>query len=78
MTSSCNCPPLPKFMSAFGALQTVNDRRYPWAGRCSIEIGLDRVEYALREGKRRVIRHEMEEVELTRENPLMVRPVSRR
>ena len=43
-----------------------------------IEIGLDRVEYALREGERLVIRHEMEEVELTRENPLVVRPVSRR
>ena len=43
-----------------------------------IEIGLDRVEYALREGERLVIRHEMEEVELTRENPLIVRPVSRR
>jgi alpha,alpha-trehalose phosphorylase len=42
-----------------------------------IEIGLDRVEYALREGERLVIRHEMEEVELTRENPLVVRPVSR-
>jgi alpha,alpha-trehalose phosphorylase len=43
-----------------------------------IEIGLDRVEYALREGERLVIRHEMEEVELTRENPLVVRSVSRR
>jgi alpha,alpha-trehalose phosphorylase len=43
-----------------------------------IEIGLDRVDYALREGERLVIRHEMEEVELTRENPLVVRPVSRR
>jgi alpha,alpha-trehalose phosphorylase len=43
-----------------------------------IEIGLDRVEYALREGARLVIRHETEEVELTRENPLAVRPVSRR
>jgi len=43
-----------------------------------IEIGLDRVEYALREGERLVIRHETEEVELTRENPLAVRPVSRR
>jgi alpha,alpha-trehalose phosphorylase len=42
-----------------------------------IEIGLDGVEYALREGERLVIRHEMEEVELTRENPLAVRPVSR-
>jgi len=42
-----------------------------------IEIGLDKVEYALREGERRVIRHEMEEVELTRETPLAVRPVSR-
>jgi predicted transglutaminase-like cysteine proteinase len=29
--SSCNCPPLAKSMSAFGPLQRVNDRRYPWA-----------------------------------------------
>jgi alpha,alpha-trehalose phosphorylase len=43
-----------------------------------IEIGLDRVEYALREGERLVIRHETEEIELTRENPLAVRQVSRR
>jgi alpha,alpha-trehalose phosphorylase len=43
-----------------------------------IEIGLDKVEYALREGERLVICHEMQEVELTRENPLAVRPVSRR
>jgi alpha,alpha-trehalose phosphorylase len=43
-----------------------------------IEIGLDKVEYALREGERLVIRHEMEEIELTRENPLAVRPVSTR
>jgi len=42
-----------------------------------IQIGLDTVEYALREGERLVIRHETEEVELTRENPLAVRPVSR-
>jgi alpha,alpha-trehalose phosphorylase len=42
-----------------------------------VEIGLDKVEYALREGECLVIRHEMEEVELTRENPLVVRPVSR-
>jgi predicted transglutaminase-like cysteine proteinase len=28
--SSCNCPVLPKFMSAFGVLQTVNERRYFW------------------------------------------------
>jgi alpha,alpha-trehalose phosphorylase len=43
-----------------------------------VEIGLDKVEYALREGERLVIRHEMQEVELTRENPRAVRPVSRR
>ena len=43
-----------------------------------VEISLDSVEYALREGERLVIRHETEEVELTRENPLAVRPVSRR
>jgi alpha,alpha-trehalose phosphorylase len=43
-----------------------------------VEIGLEKVEYALREGERLVIRHETEEVELTRENPLAVRTVSRR
>jgi alpha,alpha-trehalose phosphorylase len=42
-----------------------------------IKIGLDKVEYALRDGERLVIRHETEELELTRENPLTVRPVSR-
>jgi alpha,alpha-trehalose phosphorylase len=30
-----------------------------------IEIGLDTVEYALREGERLVIRHELDELELT-------------
>jgi alpha,alpha-trehalose phosphorylase len=43
-----------------------------------VEIGLDKVEYALREGERLVIRHEKEEIELTRENPRAARPVSRR
>jgi alpha,alpha-trehalose phosphorylase len=43
-----------------------------------VEIGLDKVEYTLREGERLVIRHELQEVELTRENPRAVRPVSRR
>jgi alpha,alpha-trehalose phosphorylase len=43
-----------------------------------IEIGLDMVTYALREGERLLIRHENEEVELTRENPLAVRSVGRR
>jgi alpha,alpha-trehalose phosphorylase len=42
-----------------------------------VEISLDKVEYTLREGERLVIRHEMEEVELTREKPRAVRPVSR-
>src|SRR6201987_2662440 len=41
-----------------------------------VEIGLDKVEYALREGERLVIRHERQELELTRENPRAVRPVS--
>jgi alpha,alpha-trehalose phosphorylase len=43
-----------------------------------VEIGLEKVEYALREGERLVIRHEKQEVELTREHPVAVRPVSRR
>jgi alpha,alpha-trehalose phosphorylase len=43
-----------------------------------VEMGVEEVEYALREGERLVIRHETEEVELTRENPLAVRTISRR
>jgi alpha,alpha-trehalose phosphorylase len=43
-----------------------------------VEIGLDNVEYALREGELLVIRHETEPLELTRHNPVAVRPVSRR
>jgi alpha,alpha-trehalose phosphorylase len=43
-----------------------------------VEIGLDKVEYALREGECLVIRHETEEVQLTREHPVAVRPISQR
>jgi alpha,alpha-trehalose phosphorylase len=43
-----------------------------------IEIGLDKVEYTLREGDCLVIRHEKEEVRLTRQQPAAVRPVSTR
>ena len=43
-----------------------------------VEISSDNVEYALREGERLVIRHETEAVELTRDNPVAVRPVSLR
>jgi alpha,alpha-trehalose phosphorylase len=42
-----------------------------------VGIGLDTVEYKLREGERLVVRHEREEIELTRENPVAVRPISR-
>ena len=42
-----------------------------------IEISPDKVQYTLREGEHLVIRHETEEVELTREKPRAVRPVSR-
>jgi alpha,alpha-trehalose phosphorylase len=42
-----------------------------------VEISLEKVEYTLREGERLVIRHETEEIQLSRENPLVVRPVSR-
>ena len=55
--------------------------RFPVAYRgqmLQVEIGLEKVQYALREGERLVIRHETEEVQLTRENPVAVRPVSRR
>jgi alpha,alpha-trehalose phosphorylase len=46
--------------------------------RLEIEIGLEKVEYVLREGGSLVIRHETEEIQLTREHPLVVRAVSRR
>jgi alpha,alpha-trehalose phosphorylase len=46
--------------------------------RLEIEISQDKVEYALREGDSLVIRHETEEVRLTRNDPVAVRPVSRR
>ncbi len=43
-----------------------------------VEIGPETVQYSLREGERLVVHHEKEEIQLTRENPLAVRPVSRR
>lgn len=42
-----------------------------------VEIGGDRVEYTLREGESLAIRHENEELRLTRENPSAIRPVSK-
>ncbi|HEY2527681.1 MAG TPA: glycosyl hydrolase family 65 protein [Xanthobacteraceae bacterium] len=41
-----------------------------------VEIGPEKVEYALRHGKCLVIHHEKEEVQLTQEQPVAVRPVS--
>jgi alpha,alpha-trehalose phosphorylase len=43
-----------------------------------VEIGLDNVEYALREGNALTIRHETEQIHLTPENPVVTRPVSKR
>jgi alpha,alpha-trehalose phosphorylase len=43
-----------------------------------IEIGQEKVEYTLREGECLVIRHETEKLQLTKEHPVAVRPVSRR
>ena len=41
-----------------------------------IEIAHDKVEYTLRDGERIMFRHEREDIELTRDNPGAVRPVS--
>jgi len=41
-----------------------------------VEIGVQKVEYALREGDHLVIRHETEELSLTRDHPVAVRAVS--
>jgi alpha,alpha-trehalose phosphorylase len=43
-----------------------------------VEIRVETVEYTLQEGECLVIRHETEDVQLTREHPVAVRPVSRR
>ena len=43
-----------------------------------VEIGLETVAYTLREGAGLVIRHETEDIQLTPEQPLAVRPISRR
>ena len=45
--------------------------------RLEVEIGLEKVEYALREGECLTIRHEAEEIQLTRENPVAARAVTR-
>jgi alpha,alpha-trehalose phosphorylase len=55
--------------------------RFPvtYRGRMlEVEIGLENVEYTLREGDGLVLSHEKEEIHLTKENPVAVRPVSRR
>jgi alpha,alpha-trehalose phosphorylase len=41
-----------------------------------VEISVENIEYALREGEELAIRHEAEEVFLTREHPVAVRPIS--
>jgi alpha,alpha-trehalose phosphorylase len=43
-----------------------------------VEIGREQVEYTLREGKSLVFRHETEQIHLTREQAVAVRPVSMR
>ena len=43
-----------------------------------VEIGMDQVEYALRHGDSIVIRHEREEIQLTKDDPVAIRRVSRR
>ena len=55
--------------------------RFPvryWGQMLEIEIGLDTVEYQLREGDGLMIHHETEQVRLTKEHPIAVRPVSKR
>jgi alpha,alpha-trehalose phosphorylase len=43
-----------------------------------VEIGVETVKYSLREGECLVIRHETEYVQMTREHPVAVRPISKR
>jgi alpha,alpha-trehalose phosphorylase len=43
-----------------------------------VEIGVEKVEYTLREGESLVICHESEKIQLTRQSPVALRPVSKR
>ena len=54
--------------------------RFPvtYRGRMlEVEIGVETVEYTLREGENLVIRHETEELQLTEEKPVAIRRISR-
>jgi alpha,alpha-trehalose phosphorylase len=42
-----------------------------------VEISPHKVEYTLREGESLLIRHEKEKLQLTREHPVAVRPISK-
>jgi alpha,alpha-trehalose phosphorylase len=42
-----------------------------------VEIGVQNTEYTLREGESLIIHHERDEIQLTREHPVAVRPVGR-
>jgi alpha,alpha-trehalose phosphorylase len=47
-----------------------------WRGQTlDVKIGIDKAEYMLRDGEALVIHHETEEIRLTREHPVAVRPV---
>jgi alpha,alpha-trehalose phosphorylase len=53
--------------------------RITWGQRLEVEIASGKVEYTLREGEClviQVIRHETEKIQLTRQYPSAVRPVS--
>jgi alpha,alpha-trehalose phosphorylase len=43
-----------------------------------VEIGVEKVEYTLREGESLMICHESEKIQLTRQSPVALRPVSKR
>jgi alpha,alpha-trehalose phosphorylase len=43
-----------------------------------VEIGVEKVEYTLREGESLEIQHETEVIRLTRDHPMAVRPVGMR
>jgi alpha,alpha-trehalose phosphorylase len=43
-----------------------------------VEIGVEKVEYTLREGESFMICHESEKIQLTRQSPVALRPVSKR
>lgn len=78
-----NCTLINGFYEARPVVYGEEAYGFPNAGRAirgqmlEVAIGLEEVEYTLREGEHLVIRHDAEEIQLTRQRPISLRPIDR-